>query len=217
MAQSLLTSGAGPPVNEVPRNPGIVTNSPTLKRLSRNAPLSAADEKVPRYQWFWAGTHEETKKLTPDLKHTVKRHVVVKRIVSLRDFPLDNDEHPVKKTTAVNPAREKRNATRTGGSTSTSPKDCMPAQVTAAGTEYELVGMDDLAGRNVDDLVEVYRKGNLHVMPVDHMRMALARCFNFDFRAEVCSSLLCTLIDFSSSPQDQGKTKTRAISPCVSP
>jgi hypothetical protein len=40
-----------------------------------------------RYQWFWAGTHEDTKKLTPDLKHTVTRHVVVKRIMPVEGFP----------------------------------------------------------------------------------------------------------------------------------
>jgi hypothetical protein len=35
----------------------------------------------PVYQWFWSGTHGDTKTLTPDLKYTVKRHVVVKRAV----------------------------------------------------------------------------------------------------------------------------------------
>jgi hypothetical protein len=35
----------------------------------------------PVYQWFWSGTHADTRTLTPDLKHTVKRHVVVKRSI----------------------------------------------------------------------------------------------------------------------------------------
>jgi hypothetical protein len=35
-----------------------------------------------RYQWFWAGTQDESGRLSSDLRHAVKRHVVVKRIVS---------------------------------------------------------------------------------------------------------------------------------------
>lgn len=41
-----------------------------------------------RYQWYWAGNQDETKKLTPDLKHTVKRHVVAKRIIPIDKFPI---------------------------------------------------------------------------------------------------------------------------------
>jgi len=41
----------------------------------------------PFYQWFWAGTHEHTKTLTPDLKYTVKRHVVTKRAIPVALFP----------------------------------------------------------------------------------------------------------------------------------
>jgi hypothetical protein len=48
--------------------------------------------KLTRYQWFWAGTHEDTKKLTPDLKHTVTRHVVVKRIMPVERFPFGSVE-----------------------------------------------------------------------------------------------------------------------------
>lgn len=40
----------------------------------------ASGEQV-RYQWFWAGTQDESRRLSPDLRHAVKRHVVVKRIV----------------------------------------------------------------------------------------------------------------------------------------
>ncbi|GAB1318337.1 hypothetical protein MFIFM68171_08547 [Madurella fahalii] len=39
------------------------------------------------YQWFWAGTQEQTKLLTPDLTQTVSRHVVVKRRVPVDIFP----------------------------------------------------------------------------------------------------------------------------------
>ncbi len=42
-----------------------------------------------RYQWFWAGTQNETKKLTPDLTQSVKRHVVVKRIIDSKEFPTE--------------------------------------------------------------------------------------------------------------------------------
>lgn len=45
-------------------------------------------ERHPRYQWFWAGTQKATETLTPDLKHTVKRHIVVKRIIAVEDFPV---------------------------------------------------------------------------------------------------------------------------------
>jgi hypothetical protein len=38
------------------------------------------DEQV-RYQWFWAGTQDESRRLSTDLRHAVKRHVVAKRIV----------------------------------------------------------------------------------------------------------------------------------------
>jgi hypothetical protein len=47
------------------------------------------------YQWYWAGTQEHTKVLTPDLTQTVNRHVVVKRKVPLDGFPFRTaNEHP---------------------------------------------------------------------------------------------------------------------------
>ncbi len=51
--------------------------------LDRQRPkaAAAAEEERPRYQWYWAGTHQESKRLSPDMKHTVKRHVVAKRII----------------------------------------------------------------------------------------------------------------------------------------
>jgi len=51
---------------------------------------SSYNPQLARYQWFWAGTQQETKKLTPDLKHTVKRHVVVKRIVPFESLSFDS-------------------------------------------------------------------------------------------------------------------------------
>ncbi|KAF2805956.1 uncharacterized protein BDZ99DRAFT_466262 [Mytilinidion resinicola] len=56
---------------------------PTVPREQK---LNEAEER-PVYQWFWAGTHGDTKMLTPDLKQTVKRHVVVKRAVPVALFP----------------------------------------------------------------------------------------------------------------------------------
>ncbi|KAF1809508.1 hypothetical protein P152DRAFT_159314 [Eremomyces bilateralis CBS 781.70] len=48
-----------------------------------------------QYQWFWAGNQEETKQLTPDLKRTLKIHVVAKRVLPYLDFPLNG---PFKKS-----------------------------------------------------------------------------------------------------------------------
>jgi hypothetical protein len=49
------------------------------------------DEQV-RYQWFWAGTQDESRRLSTDLRHAVKRHVVVKRIVpEYLIIPLSNE------------------------------------------------------------------------------------------------------------------------------
>jgi hypothetical protein len=45
------------------------------------------DSEDVRYQWFWRGTQDQTRVLTPDLKETVKRHVLVKRMISVKDFP----------------------------------------------------------------------------------------------------------------------------------
>ncbi|KAJ0421472.1 hypothetical protein BJY00DRAFT_312077 [Aspergillus carlsbadensis] len=45
-----------------------------------------------RYQWFWAGTQDDSGRLSSDLKHAVKRHVVVKRVVSEEMIaPLPNE------------------------------------------------------------------------------------------------------------------------------
>jgi hypothetical protein len=60
-----------------------------------------------RYQWFWEGTQKETEILTPDLKHTVKRHVVVKRVVSIAEFPVER----VKQAKAALRAAKERTAT----------------------------------------------------------------------------------------------------------
>ncbi|PKX91164.1 uncharacterized protein P174DRAFT_454020 [Aspergillus novofumigatus IBT 16806] len=44
--------------------------------------------QLPRHQWFWAANHKEIATLTPDLKHTVKRHILVKRAIPVADFPV---------------------------------------------------------------------------------------------------------------------------------
>ena len=51
------------------------------------------DEPQPRYQWFWSGNQQETELLTSDLKHTVKRHVVVKRVIDVELFPIRKWRH----------------------------------------------------------------------------------------------------------------------------
>ncbi|EED21475.1 hypothetical protein TSTA_087080 [Talaromyces stipitatus ATCC 10500] len=61
----------------------------STKEHQKTQSLASAEE-LPRYQWFWAGTHEDTRKLTPDLKHTVTRHVVVKRKLQLVGFPFSD-------------------------------------------------------------------------------------------------------------------------------
>ncbi|KAL2834139.1 hypothetical protein BJY01DRAFT_259616 [Aspergillus pseudoustus] len=43
---------------------------------------------LPRHQWFWAANHNEIATLTPDLTHTVKRHILVKRAIPIADFPV---------------------------------------------------------------------------------------------------------------------------------
>lgn len=39
--------------------------------------------KFIRYQWFWTGTQEDSQRLSTDLKESVKRHIVVKRVVPI--------------------------------------------------------------------------------------------------------------------------------------
>jgi hypothetical protein len=58
------------------------------KRRARSQNYPQDGQKDARFQWFWAGTQEDTKKLTADLKHTVKRHVVVRRVVPINEFPV---------------------------------------------------------------------------------------------------------------------------------
>lgn len=59
------------------------------KKFGANDRLPRLLLKHARYQWFWAGSQEETGRLTPDLKHTVKRHVMIKRIIPVEHFPFN--------------------------------------------------------------------------------------------------------------------------------
>jgi hypothetical protein len=69
-------------------------SSSTVKPLStrKSQPQTQArlgePPENPCHQWFWTGTHRDTKTLTPDLKYTVKRHIVVKRSLPVERFPL---------------------------------------------------------------------------------------------------------------------------------
>ncbi|PVH89045.1 hypothetical protein DL98DRAFT_508886 [Cadophora sp. DSE1049] len=71
-----------------PENGAKMKESVWNKGRSSSGDSAGAEERhVAQYQWYWAGTQEETKKLTPDLKHTVKRYVVAKRVIPEKDFP----------------------------------------------------------------------------------------------------------------------------------
>ncbi|KAE9368955.1 hypothetical protein N431DRAFT_513353 [Stipitochalara longipes BDJ] len=63
-----------------------------LRPESQGASKPWGDIGDPRYQWFWTGNQEETEILTPDIKHTVKRYIVVTRVVDDKDFPLRGEK-----------------------------------------------------------------------------------------------------------------------------
>lgn len=65
--------------------------------------------KRPFYQWFWAGTHEHTKTLTPDLKYTVKRHVVTKRAIPVALFPSHEEKGNAEGSTTTSNKEETKN------------------------------------------------------------------------------------------------------------
>jgi hypothetical protein len=60
--------------------------------MSWQEPPATTNLKCPRYQWFWVGNQEETEVLTPDLRHTVKRHIVMKRVIKDADFPVNGGD-----------------------------------------------------------------------------------------------------------------------------
>ncbi|KAL4880650.1 hypothetical protein BJY04DRAFT_219120 [Aspergillus karnatakaensis] len=70
--------------------------------LSAHRVVSGDDEpgsrEPVRYQWFWAGTQDESRRLSTDLKHAVKRHVVVKRIVSENMIAALAEDNPDSRT-----------------------------------------------------------------------------------------------------------------------
>ncbi|KAK1751200.1 hypothetical protein QBC47DRAFT_392424 [Echria macrotheca] len=66
--------------------------SSRLPAGSKKKPPESGAKEQPVFQWFWAGTHRQTETLTPDLKYTVKRHVVAKRIIPIESFPSLREE-----------------------------------------------------------------------------------------------------------------------------
>jgi len=70
------------------------TTSPETKSLSqlKKPERTTKAEERPVFQWFWAGTHRQTETLTPDLKYTVKRHVVAKRVIPIESFPRPKED-----------------------------------------------------------------------------------------------------------------------------
>jgi hypothetical protein len=140
------------------------TSHPSLKSAWSN------DKQIPRYQWFWAGTQDETKKLTPDLKHTVKRHVVVKRIVSLADFPLGTIQHLVGdeidfKRLADHPELTSTDQSKMGASVSQQSGQPLKNSAASEALKPLLVAWEG------------------KILPVrhDYLRMALKRYFTFSF------------------------------------
>lgn len=61
-------------------------------------PRLLKEGEQPRYQWYWAGNPEETEILTPDLKYTVKRHVVVKRIITVEGLLINAEAAQLSKS-----------------------------------------------------------------------------------------------------------------------
>ncbi|KAH6856921.1 hypothetical protein B0I37DRAFT_368797 [Chaetomium sp. MPI-CAGE-AT-0009] len=73
--------------------PRTTTTAPKpLSQSKKTQQAAATNEERPVFQWFWTGTHRETETLTPDLKYTVKRHVVAKRIIPIESFPAPKEE-----------------------------------------------------------------------------------------------------------------------------
>ncbi|PKX90611.1 uncharacterized protein P174DRAFT_506265 [Aspergillus novofumigatus IBT 16806] len=80
------------------------------------------DEQV-RYQWFWAGTQDESRRLSTDLRHAVKRHVVVKRIVPEYLIVPLSDEAADAVTTSSPPENTTESPTKEEGHAKTGDQD----------------------------------------------------------------------------------------------
>jgi hypothetical protein len=83
---------------------------PASKTVEVTTEEAAKEEEHVVYQWFWAGTHGETKTLTPDVKYTVKRHIVATRMIPIEVFPTqkqqkDKDKKSKGKDAARDPER----------------------------------------------------------------------------------------------------------------
>ncbi|CAP86947.1 hypothetical protein PCH_Pc24g00390 [Penicillium rubens Wisconsin 54-1255] len=61
-----------------------------INMLRRNSKNGKRRRKlnITRYQWFWAVNYRDLSALTPDLRHSVKRRVIVKRVIPTQDFPI---------------------------------------------------------------------------------------------------------------------------------
>ncbi|KAL9024280.1 MAG: hypothetical protein Q9196_006629 [Gyalolechia fulgens] len=83
-----ITRGTETTVSGSARNLAQKTVTPLKGKTDpQTSPEKPEPQERPTFQWFWAGTHGETKTLTPDLKYTVKRHVVAKRVLPIDQFP----------------------------------------------------------------------------------------------------------------------------------
>jgi len=76
-------------------NPKMRTDSSGESNIdnksSHNGNRASSSKGKLWYQWFWVGNQEEAEILTPDLKHTVKRHIFVKRIIPTNELPVNKE------------------------------------------------------------------------------------------------------------------------------
>lgn len=107
--------------------------------LDHQRPKAAAEEERPRYQWYWAGTHKESKRLSPDMKHTVKRHVVAKRIIP-QDFFANRESKEEKTVQTEKAAGETGEPSASDSKTATDE----PPQVTSTGSQESSYSLERL-------------------------------------------------------------------------
>jgi hypothetical protein len=146
--------------------------------------------KCARYQWFWAGSQEESKKLTPDLKHTVKRHVVVTRIVPAEGFPFDNAQNKTDEEEGTPQAPSTGASKRVGNEMDGKNKEG-GSQVTSTivgrvGNEMGAASTDlGRAKEGAPQTLSAGGRGNSNLKSSEHLLMALKRCFEFHFCIQV--------------------------------
>lgn len=149
-----------------------------------HTPSPTASAKLPQYQWYWAGTHEETKHLTADLKHTVKRHVVVKRIVELSDFLSPTHIAYLQKNNdgiaKPNLHRERRRSTRIAGSRASISKldNAMP---------FRRLSRSDHVYDSINSAIRAPLSVSRPLLSEAMLHRAIKQLLTFNFHTEVLS------------------------------